>query len=182
MECPCSGETEAEEEQAPRRLLLGRSQRPQGSSRRLLGTAPARPARVLGTPSVPRTRSRRENSQLVSHQSVIHQDLLAPMSPGHESDEEAAPEAEAEESYSPRAAAVEQPGARPVRRRLGIGTNPRLQTPKGAAGLRDVREDFAEATAYQEEVKVQGIHKAHESKSNSSRNSFVHARNPQTLC
>ena len=69
--------------------------------------------------------------------------------PGHESDEEAASEAEAEEGVSLGTSGVDRPGLGTLRRRLGDDHDPRGHSQKGAAALRDVRDDFGEAQGQQ---------------------------------
>lgn len=156
----CSGETEAEEERPPRRLLAGRSQPSQAPSRRLLGgqAGPTRPVRIPGASPVPKgtgSRPRRGPGRAVSR-SVIHQDLLAPVIPGHDLDDEAVSEAEAEEVGAGGASmGAERPGMGTVRRRLGDDTVPRSQPQKSAAALRDVRDDFGGAQEQHEEFAVQ---------------------------
>ena len=155
----CSGETEAEEERPPRRLLAGRSQLSQAPSRRLLGgqAGPTRPVRIPGASPVPKGttgRPRRGPGRAVSR-SVIHQDLLAPVIPGHDLDDEAVSEAEAEEVGSGGSVGAERPGVGTVRRRLGDDTVPRSQPQKSAAALRDVRDDFGGAQEQHEEFAVQ---------------------------
>lgn len=147
---PCSGDTEAEEEHPPRRLLAGRSQ---GNLRRLFGVQPASSRPDQGTAAVPRRtagRPQRANSQA----SVIRQDLLAPVIPGHESDEEANSEAGTEQGHSGRAEPAERLRAGLSQRRPGEG--PRASPQRGAAALRDVREDFAEAEEVQQAGLTQG--------------------------
>ncbi len=78
--------------------------------------------------------------------------------PGHESDEEAASEAEAEEGVSLGTSGVDQPGLGTLRRRLGDDHVPRVHPQKGAAALRDVRDDFGEAQEQQEDAVLQGEH------------------------
>ena len=151
----CSGETEAEENHPPRRLLAGRSQQPQAAPRRLLGgpSVPTGPVRIPGASPVPKGTSRRGPSR-----SIVHQDLLAPVMPGHESDEETACEAEAEEGVLLGTGGVDRPGLGTLRRRLGDDHDPRGHSQKGAAALRDVRDDFGEAQGQQEDAVLQGEH------------------------
>lgn len=84
--------------------------------------------------------------------------MLAPVIPGHESDEEAASEAEAEEGVSLGTSGVNRPGLETLRRRLGDDHVPRGHSQKGAAALRDVRDDFGEAQGQQEDAVLQGEH------------------------
>ena len=146
----CSGDTEAEEEHPPRRLLAGQSQ---GNPRRLFGGQPASTRPDQGTAAVPRRtagRPRRANSQA----SVIRQDLLAPVRPGHESDEEAASEAGTEQDQPARTDPAERP--RPGLFQRQPGETPRASPQRGAAALRDVREDLAEAGEAQQAGVMQG--------------------------
>lgn len=155
---------EGEEEHPPRRFLAGRTQQPQLAPRRLLGagqSVPSRAVRIPGGSAVPRgtaSRPSRENSRALAY-SGLHQDLLAPVVPAHESDEEALEalaEAEIEEGASARAVGAERPAAGLVRRRLGDEYVPRVQSQRSAAALRDVRDDFNEADELQEDAVEQG--------------------------
>ncbi len=78
--------------------------------------------------------------------------------PGHESDEEAASEAEAEEGVSLGTSGVDRPGLGTLRRRLGDDHDPRGHSQKEAAALRDVRDDFGEAQGQHEDAVLQGEH------------------------
>ncbi|KAL0030805.1 hypothetical protein WJX77_007386 [Trebouxia sp. C0004] len=150
------GETEAEEDHPVRRLLVGRSQQPQAAPRRLLGgpSGPTGPVRIPGASPVPKGTTSRPRSG--PSRSIIHQDLLAPVMPGHESDEEATSEAEAEEGVSLGTGGVDRSGLATLRRRLGDDHVPRAHSQKGAAALRDVRDDFGAAQEQQEDAVLQG--------------------------
>lgn len=89
-----------------------------------------------------------------SQSSVIRQDLLAPVRPGHESDEETASEAGTEQPARNDAGDGARAGAGLSLRRLGEG--PRGSPQRGAAALRDVREDFAEAGDLHQDGFMQG--------------------------
>ena len=84
--------------------------------------------------------------------------MLAPVIPGHESDEEAASESEFEGGVSLGTSGVDRPGLGTLRRHLGDDHVPRVHSQKGAAALRDVRDDFGEAQEQQEDAVLQGEH------------------------
>lgn len=133
----CSGDSEADQQQVPRR----RTAHPQTNPRRLFGvqSPPGRPARGV-TPAPNRTTGRPQRT--INRGLVIRQDLLAPVRPGHESDEEAASEADMDAPARGEAGGGGLAGVGLSQRRLGEGG--RASPQRGAAALRDVREDFAE--------------------------------------
>lgn len=76
------------------------------------------------------------------------------MRPGHESDEEAASEAGTEQAARSDAVDGARAGAGLSLRRPGEG--PRALPQRGAAALRDVREDFVEAGGLDQDGFMQG--------------------------
>ena len=145
----CSGDTEAEEEQPPRRATA----RLQANPRRPFGGQPAfpRPAQGMAA-STKRAAGRPKRAK--SQSSIIRQGLLAPVRPGHESDEESASEAGTEQAARSDAGDGARPGAGLSLRRLGEG--PRVLPQRGAAALRDVRDDFVEARDVHQDGLMQG--------------------------
>lgn len=146
----CSGDSEAEQEQAPRR----RTARPQANPRRLFGggqSPPRRPPQGLA-PAPKRAADRPQRA--TSKGLVMRQDLLAPVMPGHESDEETASEADMEVPARGEAGGGVRTGGGLSLRRLGEG--PRASPQRGAAALRDVREDFVEAGDPHQDGLLQG--------------------------
>ena len=148
-EVACRGDTEPEEEQPPRRVTA----RAQANPRRLFGGQSASTKPGHGMAAVPKKaagRPKRINSQA----SVIRQDLLAPIRPGHESDEEAASEAGIEQPTRGDAGEGARAGIGLSMRH--IGDSPRASPQRGSAALRDVREDFAEAGDPHQDGSMQG--------------------------
>lgn len=145
----CRGDSEADQEQAPRR----RTARPQSNPRRLFGvqSPPRRPAQGV-TPAPKRTAGRPQRA--TSRGLVIRQDLLAPVRPGHESDEEAASEADMDAPARGEAGGGGRAGVGWSQRRLGEGG--RASPQRDAAALRDVREDFAEGGDPHQDDLMQG--------------------------
>lgn len=92
----------------------------------------ASPKRVAGRPHRAKSQS-----------SIIRQDLLAPVRPGHESYQETVSEAGTQHAARSHAGDGARAGAGLSLRRLGEG--PRASPQRGAAALRDAREDFVEA-------------------------------------
>lgn len=140
MRAACSGDTEAEEEQPPRRVTT----RPQANPRRLLGGQSATPRAAPGAAASSRRAAGRPKKSK-SQSSIIRQDLLAPVRPGHESEEDSASEAGTEQPARSDAGEGTRAGAGAGLSLRRLGDGPRASPQRGAAALRDVREDFVEA-------------------------------------